>query len=261
MVDRIKKHKPVSLGTFKNEEGIELIKQFDNYIKLCNRNKNSNKFSSRLGFIRNAIKKELKGKILDNEFIVLPKPYYFNINELKEEGIVKATSVKPIKELEKSFILFNVPNNLDLWNEEFNSYCFEDNFNLHRGYHVKHDEIEEDLVFSYDSETEEVEIAISNDRDIYFTSKQSEEKDKLIIEKKIYLPNLNIYLPVDNNGLEMYSYHDYKHYILEKEDSAEEREEIMKKIEKYVEERGKKLTEKYVEELRKEQAEEFCKKQ
>ena len=59
----------------------------------------------------------------------------------------------------------------------------------------------------------------------------------------------------------MYSYHDYKHFVLEKEDSDEEREEIMKAIEKGVEEHGKKLTEKYVEELGKEQAEEFCKKQ
>lgn len=53
----------------------------------------------------------------------------------------------------------------------------------------------------------------------------------------------------------MYSYHDYKHFVLEKEDGDEEREEIMKAIEKGVEEHGKKLTEKYVEELGKEQAE------
>ena len=228
------KPKEVPLGVFRNEEDVELIKQFDNYIELYNRNKSSNKLS-RLGFIRNAIKKELEGKILDNDFIDLPKPYYFNIKELKEEGIVKATSVKPIKELEKTFIFFNVPNNLDLWNEEFNSYCFEDNFNLHRGYYVKH-EIKEDLVFSYDSDTEEVEIAISNDRDIYFTSKQSEEKDKLITEKEIYIPEFEAYVTVDYDGLVMYSYHNYKYFVLEKEDRYKEDEEFIKKIEKQEEE-------------------------
>ena len=48
-----------------------------------------------------------KDKILENDFIDLPKPYYFNMNELRTEGIVKATSVKPIKDHIKQGILDN----------------------------------------------------------------------------------------------------------------------------------------------------------
>ena len=125
----------VNLGTFTKTEDIELIENLDKYIKLFNENKEPSEKLNRLKFFRNAIKKELEGKVLDNDFIDLPKPYYFNMMELKEEGIVKATTIKPIKDLEKTFVLFNVPHNLDSFNAEANSYCYEDNINLHRGYY------------------------------------------------------------------------------------------------------------------------------
>ena len=43
------------------------------------------------------------------EYYLSPKPYYFNMKELEEKGIVKASAIKPIKELENTYILFNVP--------------------------------------------------------------------------------------------------------------------------------------------------------
>lgn len=176
-----------------------------------------------------------KDKLLTNDYIELPKPYYFNMKELKAEGIVKASAVKPIKELENTYILFNIPNNLDLWNSSFNSYCFEDVPNLHRGYYVLVD-FKTDLVFSYDSETEELEIAISNDRNIYFTSEQKEKKDSLITEKEIYFPEIDSYVTVDYEGLNLYKYSEYKYLELEKEDRFREHEKFIEEVERQEEE-------------------------
>ena len=248
MVDKIKKHKPVSLGTFKNEKDIELIKQFDNYIKLCNRNKNSNNFRSRLGFIRNAIKEELKGKILNNDYINLPKPYYFNLNELKENGFVKASSVKPIYELENTYVFFNVPNNLDSWSEEHNNYCYENNKDLHEGY-VKEYGLKLELVFRYNSNNGTVEIAVSNDRDIYFSHEQKEEKSKVgnvtifdVESHKISVKELDFDLYMESRGillpdsLDLCKYKDYKYYDLEFDERIKEEIELNEEIERQEEE-------------------------
>ena len=176
-----------------------------------------------------------KDKVLDNDFIDLPKPYYFNMMELKEEGIVKATPVKPIKDLEKTFVLFNVPNNLDSFNAEANSYCYEDNINLHRGYYYYMDYLL-DLVFSYDSDSKELEIAISNDRDIYFSSEQKEEKEKLVTEREIYVPELELNVIVGYEGLNMLSYSKYKYYVLERDEREEESRKAIEEHERQEEE-------------------------
>ena len=176
-----------------------------------------------------------KDKILENDFIDLPKPYYFNMNELRTEGIVKATSVKPIKDLEKTYVLFNVPNNLDSWNTERNSYSFEDNPDLHRGYYYYMDLIL-DLVFNYNSSTEELEIAVSHDRDIYFTSEQKEEKEKLVTEREIYVPELELNVIVGYEGLNMLSYPEYKYYVLERAEREKEELRHIEEIERQEEE-------------------------
>ena len=170
---------------------------------------------SRVKLVEDLLEEFFKDLILTNDFIDLPKPYYFNMKELRKTGIVKATSVKPIKELENTFILLNVPNNLDSFNAEGNSYCFEDNPNLHRGYYFYTD-YKIDLVFSYNSASAELEIAISNDRDIYFTLEQKEEKEKLITEEEIYIPELDSYVVMAYDGLNMLSYLEYKYFILER---------------------------------------------
>lgn len=230
----------VNLGTFTKREDIELIENLDKYIKLFNENKEPSEKLNRLKFFRNAIKKELEGKVLDNDFIDLPKPYYFNMNELKEEGIVKATAIKPIKELEETYILFNVPNNLDSFNAEANSYCYEDNIHLHRGYYVASEfsefNVKLELVFSYNNSSEELEIAISNDRDLYFSLEQKEEKEKLVTEEEIYLPDLDSTIIVDYAGLNLVKYSEYKYLVVEQEERYKEDLEFIEKIEKQEEE-------------------------
>lgn len=206
---------------------VELLERIDKYSTLTG--------TTRIKLIKTVMSDFLKDKVLDNDFIELPKPYYFNINELRKNEIVKATSVKPIKDLEKCYILFNVPNNLDLWNEEHKSYCFEDNKNLHRGYYIS-GELYLDLVFSYNSKTEELEIAIANDLDIYFTSEQEKEKHKLFTEKEIYIPELETTITVDYEGLNLSKYEDYKHLVLEEAERFKEQEELIEKIDKQEEE-------------------------
>ena len=191
--------------------------------------------TSRVKLVESLLTDFFKDKILTNDFIELPKPYYFNLPELVANNYVKATSDKPIKELEYSYILFNVPNNLDSYNAEIGSYCFEDNPDLHRGYYIS-SEFKFDFVFSYNSKTEELEIATSNDRDIYFSSDQKEEKEKLDSEKEIYLPDIKTTVVVDYDGLNMLSYPEYKSLVLEQEERYKEDLLFIEKINKEEEE-------------------------
>ena len=196
--------------------------------------------TSRVELVESLLADFFKDKILANDFIELPKPYYFNMNELIEEGIVEATSIKPIKELENTYILFNVPNNLDSFNAEANSYCYEDNIHLHRGYYVASEfsefNVKLELVFSYNTSSEELEIAISNDRDLYFSLEQKEEKEKLVTEEEIYLPDLDSTIIVDYAGLNLVKYSEYKYLVVEQEERYKEDLEFIEKLEKQEEE-------------------------
>ena len=93
-----------------------------------------------------------------------------------------------------------------------------------------------DFVFSYNSKTEELEIATSNDRDIYFSSDQKEEKEKLDSEKEIYLPDIKTTVVVDYDGLNMLSYPEYKSLVLEQEERYKEDLLFIEKINKEEEE-------------------------
>ncbi len=196
--------------------------------------------TSRVELVESLLADFFKDKVLDNDFIDLPKPYYFNMMELKEEGIVKATTIKPIKDLEKTFVLFNVPNNLDSFNAEANSYCYEDNIQLHRGYYVASEfsefNVKLELVFSYNTSSEELEIAISNDRDLYFSLEQKEEKEKLVTEEEIYLPDLDSTIILDYAGLNLVKYSEYKYLVVEQEERYKEDLEFIEKLEKQEEE-------------------------
>ena len=210
----------------------ELIEKTKVYKKLTG--------TSTVKLIESLLADFFKDKVLDNDFIDLPKPYYFNMMELKEEGIVKATTIKPIKDLEKTFVLFNVPNNLDSFNAEANSYCYEDNIHLHRGYYVASEfsefNVKLELVFSYNTSSEELEIAISNDRDLYFSLEQKEEKEKLVTEEEIYLPDLDSTIIVDYAGLNLVKYSEYKYLVVEQEERYKEDLEFIEKLEKQEEE-------------------------
>lgn len=89
-----------------------------------------------------------KNKILTNDYITINKPFYFNKNDLIKNRFVNATTDKPIKDLINNNLVNKIPNNLDTFNNDFKSYCYEDNLNKHRGLYFNFNLV-------YDLKTEE----------------------------------------------------------------------------------------------------------
>lgn len=164
----------------------------------------------RTKYISEVLEKELKGLILTNDFITLEKPFYFNWQELEEKEIVEATSEKPIQHLEKYVVVKKVSNNLDLFNTEINSYCFEDSFNTHRGLFIYPKPVFEEstlnfkdviahiLYFNYNSKYNKLTISLIdyNELDLYLDLKtQLSVKEKLFNDLAYYVENI-----IDNEG-------------------------------------------------------------
>lgn len=139
--------KPSSIGsTFEPD----LVNKLNKYCSLTETN--------RTKFISDLIESELKGKILTNDFIELEKPFYFNLKELLEKGTVEATTEKPSSDLYNQIIIKKVPNNLDSFEEDLKTFCFDNNSKLHKGiitFNYK-DLVYYDKEVGYNEETEEV---------------------------------------------------------------------------------------------------------
>ena len=120
-----------------------------------------NKYCSKTGIKRTElvtelIEKELKGKILTNDFIELEKPFYFNMKELLEKGTVEASTKKPSSDLYNEIIIKAVPNNIDTFEEKLKTYCYDNDSKLHRGiitFLIK-EEVKIKNVIGYDEENE-----------------------------------------------------------------------------------------------------------
>lgn len=126
------KKEKVPLGAFTKEEDIQLIKEFDKYLEQINKHRTSKKVS-RLNFFSNAIKRELAGKVLTNDYITLKEPHYINTTELLTNKKANATTEKPSSDLLNQMVLFKVPNNLDRWNNNYNTFCSESERHSHEG--------------------------------------------------------------------------------------------------------------------------------
>ena len=88
-----------------------------------------NKFCSVKGNTKNKLINDLlteffNNKIVSNDFIKLDTPYYFNIKELLSKKNVNATTTKPTSKFNEHIKIVNVPNNLDSYNKNYNSYCY-----------------------------------------------------------------------------------------------------------------------------------------
>lgn len=181
--------KKVSLGIY----SAEIVNAVNRYVSLLG--------IKRTEFISNLILKELEDKILTNDFIELPVNYYFNLQELKEEGTVKASKVRPVNNTKEIISIKGVPNNLDSFNRTFRSYCYGTEKTFHRGLFIYYEmelakveklftpeiifnnevivpeDVKEDylqvinleayyLIFSYDSLAEEIEISVINPEEV-----------------------------------------------------------------------------------------------
>lgn len=82
--------------------------------------------------------------ILDNNFIKLEEPYYFiDRNEYKGlKQIITASLENPIETIEKKpdyiYMVNEVPNNLDSFSKEHNTFCFNNNPDRHKGIYIFH---------------------------------------------------------------------------------------------------------------------------
>ena len=171
----------------------ELLTKINNYIFLMNEDKpNNERKLNRSDFILDLVEKELQGLVLDNTEIKLEEPFYFNLKELVENGTVKASKTNPIHEREEIQIVKSVPNNLDTFNREFRTFCYENKASLHIGLTVITELNSEDAttledglkdtiyIYSYDSQEETLEITIGNDINMYFKIEQEDLKEQIL---------------------------------------------------------------------------------
>ena len=145
---------------------------------------NDNK-PNRQNYIIDLIEKDLKGLVLDNTFIELDKPLYFNKRTLKETGVVKTTNVLYDNDLEETIIIEKTPNNLDVYNHECRSYCYGDTSSIHAGvYIIPNLDGSDDyyLNFLYDSDKKTITIRLFQDIDTYFNNN---DKNQLKIKEKL----------------------------------------------------------------------------
>lgn len=150
----------------------------------------------KIDLLEELILKELEGKVLTKEFIVPDKPLYFNMEELLENGTVKALTNKPSTDFNKYFTVKKIPNNLDSKNKEFKTYCYNDNEYLHKGvyiYYILYGAVAEPmaLVFDFSSyESKFKELVISrislNDINLLIESEEDVPTIEAIIEKVNY---------------------------------------------------------------------------
>lgn len=89
----------------------------------------------KIDLLEELINKELEGKVLNKDFIVPEKPFYFNMGKLLEEGTVKASG-KPSTDFKSYYTVKKIPHNLDSKNKKFKTYCYSNNEYLHKGLYI-----------------------------------------------------------------------------------------------------------------------------
>ena len=183
----------------------ELNERIANYSKLIG--------ISKTDLIEELFNKEVEDKVLTNDFINIPEIYYFNMMDLQKNKEVKASKVKPTTNLNDVFIVKKVPNNLDEFNKENRTFCYNGIAEKHLGIYsynrivlnvIKANQtnfFQYFILFEYDSKTEELVLKLTNVEDLHllFNVRRTEEvisdlasinKEYVEAEKRVkQLPN------------------------------------------------------------------------
>jgi len=129
---------------------------------------------SKTDLIEELFYKEVEDKVLNNNFIPIEEPYYINFLELQEKGTVKATKKPITSDINTTFIVKRIVNNLDGAEKELRTYCYNKNPEEHLGIysynklslnevHVKDSQVfQYYLLFKYNSRTEELIIELTS---------------------------------------------------------------------------------------------------
>lgn len=154
-----------------------------------------------------------EGRVLTNDFIELENPFYFNMKELKEKGIVKAITKPSIHDLPKYYIVYKIPNNLDVFDKDSKTF-YSGSTSEHKGIYVHYTitfgeaevEVNEDftdsintvkeitekhLIFNYDSSANSLEISLVPFEDLYlYVPEDSDILEKIEAEKDKFYYNI-----------------------------------------------------------------------
>ena len=199
--------------SLKTEPKFELTLDEETHKKLINYLLLTNQATKRNQFINCLIEEKFEGKVFDNSYIKLEKPFYFNMKDLKLNRFVKATKKLPIHERKNIFIINYVPNNMDSFESDLKTYCSESIFSLHRGLLIVHG-LEPNIksladyffVFSYDSNEETIEIAFINESELDYYFKEEKEQQK--IKEQFLSYNNKLHLDFAKNGATDMLYND-----------------------------------------------------
>lgn len=191
-----------------------LMEKVEAYVNTVNKHKKaSEKKLTKANFFNDVVNDYFKEKVLTNDYIELERPFYFNMQELKENGVVKASSEVPIYDLENCYIVNNVPNNLDVFDKNNKTYC-SGNASKHKGIFIKYDVSLEDktvpsilfdtevisiitditenyLLFDFNSSNNELNIGLIPFEELYlYVSSNSTILDELEKEKDDFYYNI-----------------------------------------------------------------------
>lgn len=171
----------------------ELHKKLQQYKEILNKERKKEGVKGKVKqttILNNILEDYFKDKILTNDFIGLKTPRYFNYKELTTNKEVITSINKPFQDLEYLFIINKVPNNLDKFNLNYNSYCYNKK-GFHKGIYIYSNILLDDLVncyisdedlilvFEYDENSQDLKIGLVEYKniDLYFTV---QEKVKLL---------------------------------------------------------------------------------
>lgn len=179
----------------------ELHEKLNSYLKLINKEREGNKIKQP-DVVNKLLDDFFEGKVLTNTFIELDQPFYFNMNTLTKQKYVEATEIQPIKDLSNVAILHKIPVNLDEFNKEHGTYCFNGNPELHRGIYTLHTCIIDEtiisrventfLVFQYDIKKNSLEISSVDAKDLDLYIDDPEVLNSLFDEIKEFESKVNL---------------------------------------------------------------------
>ena len=112
-----------------------LVNDIENYVKEVNKHRPKSKKISKIGLIRKYFTELLANKVLTNDYMDLDNAYYYNLEDLRTNSEIIA-STEFISEPEKQVKIEKIPNNLDSWSIEEETYCYNNNPEEHKGVNI-----------------------------------------------------------------------------------------------------------------------------
>lgn len=112
-----------------------LVNDVEVYVEEVNKHRPKGHKISKIELIRNYFTDLLADKVLTNDYIDLGTSYYYNLEDLRSNSEIMA-STEFISEPEKQVKIEKIPNNLDSWSIEENTYCYNNNPEEHKGINI-----------------------------------------------------------------------------------------------------------------------------